>query len=265
MNQDDFSFRFGGVGRVLGKAEGQRLHDSHVAVVGLGGVGSWAAEALVRSGVGRLTLVDFDDVCLSNINRQLQATTDSVGKMKTSVLKARFESIQPQVHIVEKQWPFGEDTCAEFFSAGPYDAVLDCVDSLSAKCLLVAECRKRNTAIVVVGGSAGKSDPTRIHIDDLSQTYGDRLLHKVRKKLRQDFGFERDLKKYWKIPTVFSDEPLSYPTPEGCVTKEPEARPSRPLDCAEGLGSLSFITGTFGFFAASAVVKAIVFNNKVSV
>lgn len=258
MNLQDFDFRFGGVSRSLGAKAVEDLRAAHVAVIGLGGVGSWAAEALVRTGVGAITLVDFDDICVSNINRQLQALTSTVGQMKTSALKARFEDISPGVQIHERVHAFEAETMEAFFAAAQYDVIIDCMDSLTPKCLLVNECRKRGIPLVVVGGSAGKLDPTRIRASDLAHTHGDRLLHKVRKKLRQDFGFPRKLEQKWAVPTIFSDEPTTYPIEGGCVTQEPEARPSLPLDCNQGLGSLTFVTGAFGFFAASEAVKIMV-------
>lgn len=251
-----WDFRFSGVRRAYGQVSTKNLLSAHAMVIGLGGVGSWAAEALVRTGIGRITLVDYDDICLSNCNRQIQATTNSVGKMKTSVLRDRFLSINPELEVIELQEMFSSDTGNHILRSADNDSViLDCMDSLSAKCYLIDHCYKNKKRLVVVGGSAGKTSPEMIQVGDLAKTHGDRLLHKVRKQLRQKYGFPRDLKKNWQIPAVFSHEPPVYPLPDGSVSREIEARPRRPLDCSEGMGSLCFLTGSFGFFAASEGVK----------
>lgn len=252
---ESWDYRFSGTRRIYGRSVAEILPRSHAVVIGLGGVGSWAAEALVRTGIGKITLVDFDDVCLSNINRQLQATTETVGRMKTSVLKERFLAIHPELEVMEIQEMFSEETGKEILESAGNAVILDCMDSLAAKCFLVDHCYRNKRPVVVVGGSAGKQFPEQVKVDDLARTHGDRLLHKVRKRLRQKHGFPRNLKERWNIPAVFSDEPPVYPMEDGNVTREVESRPSRPMDCNEGMGSVCFLTGSFGFFAASEGIK----------
>ncbi len=253
---ESWEYRFSGVQRIYGKTVAERLPSAHALVMGVGGVGSWAAEALVRTGIGNITLVDFDDICLSNSNRQIQATTESVGKMKTTVLKERFLSINPELKVTEVQEIFSEQTAQALLASIGNAVILDCMDSLSAKCFLIDHCYKNEHPLVVVGGSAGKLSPEMVKVDDLARTYGDRLLHKLRKRLRTQHGFPRDLKKKWQIPAVFSDESPVYPLPDGSVSQDVEARPHhRFLDCNEGMGSLCFLTGSFGFFAASEGLK----------
>ena len=192
---------------------------------------------------------------MSNTNRQLQAHTKSVGQMKTAVLKQRFVSISPDLQVQEIQEMFDADSGEDILSRAEGAVVLDCMDTMAAKCFLIDFCYRNQRPLVVMGGSAGKTSPERIQVADLSQTFGDRMLHRVRKNLRQQYGFPRDLKKTWGISSVFSDEAPVFPIGNGQVSREVESRPSKPMDCNEGMGSLCFVTGSFGFFAASEAVK----------
>lgn len=246
--------RFGGVQRLFGEKGLERIRKAHIAVIGLGGVGSWAAEALARSGLGQLTLIDFDDICITNTNRQVQALQSNLGQMKTSVLKKRFLDISPQMKVFEIQQAFTKKS-AEEIMAQRFTVVIDCIDSLSSKCHLIDYCRSQSQDLVVVGGSAGRRDPSQVKTNDLSRTEGDRLLHKVRKKLRQDFNFPRDLQQKWGISTIYSAEDPIFLNGEGEATCDPSFRPAQTMSCEEGLGSVSFVTGSFGFLAASEAVK----------
>lgn len=235
--------RFGGIARIYGEEGLLKLSSSHVAIVGVGGVGSWVVEALVRSGVGRLTLIDLDDVCISNVNRQLPALTDTIGKPKVDVLKERMLLINPYVEIMAIKDFYTESSSNELLKYS-FDFVVDAIDSLSNKVHLIRTCLERNIPLVTVGGAGGKTDPTKIRMCDLSETTVDPLLKQVRKKLRR----QTSLSGTFGVTAVFSAEhPI---LPETCTVGDKPLR----LNCGDGYGSASFVTGAFGFAAASYVV-----------
>src|SRR5262245_30928422 len=187
---DSYQERFGGLARLFGKVGMERLGRAHVCVVGLGGVGSWAVEALARSGVGELTLIDLDDVCITNVNRQLHALDGELGKPKVDVLARRVQAINPdcKVHALHS---FLLKSNVESIMQGSFNAVIDAIDSPSRKCVLIAQCRKRGIYVVTTGGAGGRRDPTAVEVIDLAYTTHDRLLEEVRRGLRQEYGFPR--------------------------------------------------------------------------
>jgi tRNA A37 threonylcarbamoyladenosine dehydratase len=248
-NQDPHLRRFGGVGRLFGDEGLERLGKSHVAVIGLGGVGSWAVEALARSGVGQLTLVDLDDVCISNVNRQIHALDGELGKPKVEVVSARVRAINPYCIVHPLQMFFLKSNAAEILST-QFDAVLDAIDSPARKCLLIALCREKGIPIVATGASAGRRDPTAIDVADLAFSSHDRLLQEVRKKLRVRHGFPRGEQPFG-VECVLSKEPVSCPKNTG-------PKPDLRLDCDTGYGTASFVTGTFGLVAAARIVHSLI-------
>ncbi|MDD0852862.1 tRNA threonylcarbamoyladenosine dehydratase [Halobacteriovorax sp. GB3] len=257
INNDQYDFRFGGIGRLVGQKEWDLLKSSHVAVVGIGGVGSWVCESLARSGVGKITMIDLDDLCQSNINRQVHALSSSVGQMKTEVMKKRILEINPQCEIQEIQSFYSKKNSNEILSHR-YDYIIDCIDSFEEKIQLILDCKEHDIPLIVCGGAGGRVDPTRIKIDDLSKSYNDKLLQRIRKKLRQDHGFSRN--RNFKVPCVFSYERAVYPDPAGGTCHKPIQGESTRLDCQTGFGSASFVTGSFAFFAVSYVVSKITKN-----
>ncbi|HTL18947.1 MAG TPA: tRNA threonylcarbamoyladenosine dehydratase [Patescibacteria group bacterium] len=252
---DPYQRRFGGLGRLYGSAGLERLRHAHVCIVGLGGVGSWAVEALARSGVGRLTLIDLDDVCISNVNRQLHALDGELGKPKVEVIARRAAAINPDCIIHPSHCFFLKSNAEQILKAG-FDAVLDAIDSPSLKCLLIASCRQGGIPVTVVGGAGGRQDPTAIEVTDLAFSSGDRLLQQVRRKLRRDYGFPRGDQEFG-IECVVSRESPVFPTNEGCVTQNRAEAADLRLDCRSGFGTASFVTGAFGLVAASRIVKQI--------
>lgn len=243
----DSETRFGGIKRLYGAEGLQRLQNAHVAVIGVGGVGSWAVEALARSAIGSLTLVDLDEVCVSNINRQLPALDGEIGSPKIEVLARRARLINPQTRIETRQEFFTAETADSILST-PYTYVLDAIDVLDNKALLIAECRRRNLPVITSGAAGGKTDATAARIADLSQAGHDPLLQKLRKRLRAEHNFPTDPKTLFNIPCVFSPEPATWP--EACET-------GLRMDCNSGYGAVTFVTGTFGFTAAGHIVNAI--------
>jgi tRNA A37 threonylcarbamoyladenosine dehydratase len=254
---DDFSDpRFSGVERLLGRAAFQRLRRARACVIGIGGVGGWAAEALARSGIGGLTLVDMDEICVTNINRQVHAHAGTVGQTKIQAMVERLRLIAPDLELREVFQFFTEATADAILDSRP-DVVVDCIDSISHKCLLLSECVKRGLRVVTVGGAGGLSDPTRVRVADLTRAENDALLFWVRKRLRQKFGFPRENRSAWGIPAVYSPESPRYPHADGSVCSEPEEGSNLRLDCASGYGTISYVTGAFGFAAAHAAIDVL--------
>lgn len=246
---------FQGIEALYGKSKLDKLASANVMIVGIGGVGSWAAEALARTGIGKITLVDLDDICVSNINRQIHATTETIGRMKVSEMKRRILEINPnaEVHCVEDF--FSQSTMEDILSI-PTDYIIDAIDSVKSKCLLIAECKKRGIPLVVTGGAGGKTSPALIQEADLNRSFNCDLLCQVRKKLKREYGFSRDKKRTYKIPCVFSPEHQILPPDDGanCAVGEGPKK----LNCQNGYGSSVFVTGTFGFMAAAKVVNDLI-------
>ncbi|WP_280568414.1 tRNA cyclic N6-threonylcarbamoyladenosine(37) synthase TcdA [Chromohalobacter sp. 296-RDG] len=248
---DDYDFRFGGIRRLYGTRAAIFFRHAHVVVIGVGGVGSWAAEALARAGIGTLTFIDLDDVCVSNVNRQLHALDGTIGRPKVEVMAERCRAIQPGIKVHADTAFVTPTNLAERL---PEDAdhVIDAIDSVIAKSALIAWCKRRKIGLSVTGAAGGQTDPTRIRVADLTRTEHDPLLAKVRARLRRDFGFSRNPKRRFSVECVYSDEQLVYPDADGevCQQKPGNGEPTR-LDCASGVGAATFVTGTFGFVAAS--------------
>jgi tRNA A37 threonylcarbamoyladenosine dehydratase len=252
----DYRRRFSGVERLYGAAALPRLHAAHVAVIGVGGVGSWTVEALARSGVGALTLVDADEVCVTNVNRQLPALDDTVGRPKVVVLAERVRAINPGCRV-RAEAEFFTATNADRILDGGFSYVVEATDSLQHKLLCIVGCRRRALPVLTVGGAGGKRDATAVRLADLAFSERDRLLRMVRKRLRQRHGFPRDESLPFGVPCVFSSEAPVYPRADGTVAAQPEPGADQALGCDGGLGSAAFVTGAFGFAAAGAVVRAI--------
>jgi tRNA threonylcarbamoyladenosine dehydratase len=244
-NQNHGERRFGGIDRLYGTGSLARLAQSHACLIGLGGVGSWAAEALARSGVGRLTLIDLDHVAESNINRQAQALDSTLGQAKVQAMANRIGQINPACIVTGIEEFITPDNVAALLPA--CDVVLDCIDQVRPKAALIAHCRRLKIPLVTTGGAGGRTDPTRVRIDDLSRTTQDALASKLRATLRKGYGFTRDAKKKFGVPCVFSDEPIRRPPSPSC---EAEAQPLQGLNCA-GYGSSVAVTAGFGFAAAA--------------
>ncbi|HYA66851.1 MAG TPA: tRNA threonylcarbamoyladenosine dehydratase [Burkholderiaceae bacterium] len=241
--------RFGAVARLYGRDALARFGSARVAVVGLGGVGTWAAEALARSGVGNLTLIDLDHIAESNTNRQIHALELDFGKAKVLAMAERIRSIHPAANIRMVEdflTPENVDRCL-----GGIDLVIDCIDQVIAKAALVAHAQRNRIAVVTCGGAGGRTDPARIRRDDLARAQGDRLLARLRQRLRHDYGY-RGAGRGKRAPrfgveAIFSDEPLCQPDPQ---CESPDSAPGSPLACG-GYGSCVTVTATMGFAAAA--------------
>lgn len=252
----DYEERFGGVARLLGREGLARLRAAHVCVVGVGGVGSWAVEALARSGVGLLTLIDLDDVCVTNTNRQLPALVTTLGRPKVDVLAERVQAINPECRVTAVQ-EFFTQSSAERLLGGRFDYVVDAIDKVSNKALLIAEARKRGR-VLTVGGAGGKLDPTQICTGDLGDAWGDEMLRQVRRKLRRAHGFEAGTQKgkmHFGVRCVWSSEAQVFPWSNGTCASEPEPGTTIERSCDSGFGTGVFVTGAFGLAAAAEVIR----------
>lgn len=248
----DFARRFGGIVRLYGERALERFRSAHVCVIGVGGVGSWVVEALARSAVGRLTLIDLDNVAESNINRQIQALTSTVGMAKIEALRQRIAQINPfcQVTLVEDF--IDPENISAMIGDKDFDYVVDAIDSVKPKAALIAWCSANKMPLVVVGGAGGQIDPTKVEIRDLARTEQEPLLKKVRKILRAQYGFSRGEKQKYHIDAVFSMEPLRYPDAGDACDVDPNSITG--LNCA-GFGSSMVVTATFGMVTAGQVLR----------
>lgn len=239
--------RFGGIARLYGQGALDRLEHASTCVIGIGGVGSWAAEALARSGVGRITLIDLDHVAESNINRQIHALDATLGQAKVVAMTDRIRAINPLADVAVVEDFVTEDNAAALVQ--DFDVVIDAIDNVRAKVAIVLACRARRIPLIVAGGAGGKTDPTKIRVDDLSRTEQDPLLAKVRKRLRSEHGFPRNPKRPFGIDAVYSAEPLRL---DGAACDLPHG--PQGLACA-GYGSSMMMTASVGLFAAALAVE----------
>lgn len=256
LNLPEDSRRFGGIARLYGDAGRARLAAAHVCVVGIGGVGSWAVEALARTGVGRLTLIDLDHVAESNINRQIHAADATLGQAKVEAMRERVAGYNPACQVAVVDDFVTVDNAAQLL-AGGFDYVVDAIDAVRVKVAMIAVARELGLPLVTCGAAGGQIDPTQIRVDDLARTIQDPLLAKVRGQLRKAHGFTRDPKKKFGVEAVFSTEPLRYPAPDiACeVTLAPAQGPAG-LNCA-GFGSVVTVTACVGMFAAARVINGL--------
>lgn len=247
--------RFGGLERLYGKPQLQYLQQAHVCVVGIGGVGSWVAEALARSGIGNLTLIDLDDVCVTNINRQIHALDNTVGQSKVLAMAERITLINPECKLNPVQDFVIPTNVLEHISKD-FHYVVDATDSIKAKAAMIAHCKRNKIPIITIGGAGGQIDPTQITVGDLAKTIQDPLAAKLRNYLRRFYHFSNNPKRRFSIECVYSTEQLRYPQEDGsvCHTKN-LSKGSVKLDCNSGFGASVTVTATFGFVAASRVIN----------
>lgn len=257
--------RFNGTTRLLGNTGLMQLQSAHVAVIGLGGVGSWAAECLARSGVGRLTLIDLDVIAESNINRQIHAQDSTLGADKIIVMASRIATYAPncQVNTVD-DWITPENVAALV----PVDAdiVLDCIDQVLAKVALVVLCQSRQQALLVCGAAGGKTDLSLLATTDLSKVTHDPLLASLRSRLRKQYGFasapihvknKKDKLKSMNVPCVYVAQAVAKPIVETTVC---DVNISHSLNCA-GYGSMMHMTASMGLSAAAWAIGRITMVN----
>ncbi len=252
--------RFDRIGRLIGDAKMSKLFRSHVMIIGLGGVGSWAAEALARSGVGRLSVVDFDDICITNINRQLHALTGLIGKKKAPIMADRLRKINPNAQVEAIEMFYNATTSDEILARKP-DFIIDAIDNITAKCHLLATCRALNIQVITSGGSGGRLDPLQVKVSDMSETHTDPLLQQVRKVLRSKHDFPADGS--FNLPTIWSvelpTEPVELHYDKGMGFKCVCPQGANDFHSCEKrnmiYGTAGFVTGAFGLVAAAEITR----------
>ncbi|MCU7845709.1 MAG: tRNA cyclic N6-threonylcarbamoyladenosine(37) synthase TcdA [Candidatus Thiodiazotropha sp. (ex Monitilora ramsayi)] len=249
----DIDRRFGGIARLYGQDGLSRFLGAHVAVIGVGGVGSWVVEALARSGIGAITLFDLDHIAESNVNRQLHAVEGAFGQAKVTAMAQRVLAIHPDCCVIPVEAFVDEENLEEVIQGG-FDYVVDCIDSYRTKAALIASCRRHKVRIITIGGAGGQTDPTRIRLADLSRSEQDPLLSKTRKLLRREYGFPANTKRRFDVPCVYSGEQQVYPSPEGEVCLDRPGTLEGSLNCG-GYGSAMTVTATFGLVAVSHLLK----------
>jgi len=243
----DFERRFGGVRRLYGEEAFQRFRQAHVCIVGVGGVGSWAAESLARSAIGRITLIDLDNIAESNTNRQVHALGDEYGKAKVAAMAQRIHAINPACEVIEIEDFVTLDNLEDMLGRD-YDFVIDAIDNARVKAAMINWCKRRKIKMIASGGAGGRVDPARIQLDDLARSVQDPLLSRVRVLLRREYGFPKDAKKKFGVECVFSSEPLRMP--ENGESCDVDDKPVTGINCA-GFGAAMTVTASFGLWMAS--------------
>ena len=252
LDEIDVERRFGGLARLYGELALSSFKQAHICVIGVGGVGSWVVEALARSAIGKITMIDLDHLSESNINRQIHALTDTLGKSKVDALAERVAQINPYCAISTIEDFIDPDNVATLIPAGQFNYVIDAIDNARAKTALIVHCREQKIPLITIGSAGGQVDPTRIAVCDLSRTEQEPLLARVRKRLRRLHGFPRGTKHKFGIDAVYSTEPVRHP--ELCDTDEETDEGLTGLNCA-GYGSAVVVTASFGLVAASLVLR----------
>ncbi|WP_128080458.1 tRNA cyclic N6-threonylcarbamoyladenosine(37) synthase TcdA [Salinivibrio socompensis] len=255
---DAYWQRFGGTARLYGQRALEVFSQSHICVIGIGGVGSWAAESLARTGIGAITLIDMDDVCVTNTNRQIHALKGTVGQSKSEVMAERITAINPDCQVTVIDDFISPDNIAEYIDQR-FDYVLDAIDSIKPKTALLAYCKRYKIKVITVGGAGGQIDPTQIQVTDLTKTIQDPLAAKLRNNLRRFYGFTKTKGRKFGIDCVYSTEQLKYPQPDGsvCESKSSADGPKR-MDCASGFGAATMVTASFGFVAVSRILQKLI-------
>lgn len=252
----DYNNRFGGIARLYGQQGFEIIRDSHFCVIGMGGVGSWAAESLARTGVGQITLIDHDDIAESNINRQIHSNSDTIGKSKVETMAERILQINPdcKINVIDD---FITKTNCEKHLNNNYDYVIDAIDSILFKCAIIYYCKRNKIPVITTGGAGGLTDPTQITVTDLAKTWNDPLAATVRSQLRNQYGYSRNTKRNFGIKCVYSTQQQRYPNEHGGVDYAKPGVKAVHLDCAVGFGSVTHVTATFGFVAAAQAIEAL--------
>jgi len=249
---------FGGSERLYSQQGVEKLGQSSVTVIGIGGVGSWVVEALARTAVGHITLIDLDDICVTNTNRQIHAMSNTVGKLKVETMAKRVKLINPDCKVTQVVDFINKDNISQYLS-NDTDYVVDAIDNARVKAAIIYYCKRNKIKVITIGGAGGQIDPLKISVNDLSRTWQDPLSAKVRNELRRNYNFSKNPKRRFGVECVYSTEQLLYPDSEGNISYEKKAgSTSARLDCAQGLGASVVVTSSFGMIAASKVINWLV-------
>ncbi|OGS12362.1 MAG: hypothetical protein A2234_07725 [Elusimicrobia bacterium RIFOXYA2_FULL_58_8] len=257
---EDPERRFDRMARLVGPDAIARLKASHVMVIGCGGVGSWAAEAVARAAVGRITLIDFDTVCIRNFNRQLQALSGMIGKPKAPLLAERLRLINPEARVDGIANYFNDTTCAALMKERP-DFVIDAIDHVTSKCFLINYCRATKLPLIVSTGSGGRLDPTQVRVMDLGRTEIDPLARAVRQILREKYNFPKkgdfgiQAACTLELPLKPHEALEQTDCKAGCLCPQGENEFQSCTKKSVVMGTAGFVTGAFGMACAAAAVK----------
>ncbi len=255
-SHSQYSERFAGIQRLYGIQKAKIIPTLHICVIGIGGVGSWAVEALARSGVGEITLIDNDDIALSNINRQIHTLDKTINQSKVLAMQERVLQINPECRCHAIDDLVTQSNLSNFFHQdSAFNYVIDAIDSARHKSALIYYCKRNKIPIITTGGAGGLVDPTAIRIIDLSKTHNDPLAANVRSQLRYNYNFSRNTKRRFGVECVYSTEQQLYPQADGSVGQEKPDTKGVSLDCNFGYGSSSCVTSVFGFVAAARVIE----------
>ena len=250
---------FAGIARLYGEEGYALIRNMHVCVIGIGGVGSWVVEALARSAVGNITLIDYDTIATSNINRQIHTLSSTLDQKKCSAMLARVKEINPHCKVTIIDDFITLDNMADYLSGNNtphnYDYVVDAIDSIKFKAGIIYYCKRNKIPVITTGGAGGLTDPSVIKVVDLSKTYNDALAAKVRSTLRDQYNFTKNTKRSFGVECIFSSQQQLYPKEDGTVSHQKPGIHGVSLDCRFGYGAASFVTGTFGFIAAARVIE----------
>lgn len=250
--------RFAGLARLYGQKGLATLGQSNVCIVGIGGVGSWVAEALARSGINKITLIDLDDVAITNVNRQIHALDSTLDLSKIEVMQSRILDINPDCHIELIEDFVTPENVFDYITKR-FDVVIDAADSVSAKAAMIAHCKRQKIKVICIGGAGGQWDPLQITRGDLANTIQDPLLAKVRSQLRRFHHFTSNPKRNFGVECIYSTEQLKYPRADGGITQQKQSsQGASKMDCSTGFGAFVGVTATFGLIAASRAIEYIV-------
>ncbi len=255
---DTYQQRFSGIARLYGQDAQHLFANAHICVIGIGGVGSWIVEALARTGIGAITMIDMDEICLTNTNRQIHTLKQHVGQSKTYVMAERIYAINPECQVTCIDDFITPNNIEDYLNTR-FDYVIDAIDSVRSKAALLSWCRRHKQPVITIGGAGGQIDPMCINVTDLAKTIQDPLAAKVRARLKSDYKMTRDSKGKLGIDCVYSTEQLLYPQIDGsvCNAKQTASGPKR-MDCASGFGAVTMVTASFGFVAVSHILKKMI-------
>jgi len=253
----NYEEKFGSLSRVYGDEMAAMIAQLHICVVGVGGVGSWTVEALARTGVGKITLVDGDTISRGNTNRQIHTLESTIGQSKVAVMKQRILDINPECQVQTIEQFIDGDNLRDILERG-YDGVIDAIDGYKSKALIIYCCKRNKIPVITTGGAGGLLDPTQIQTADLSSTWNDPLAAKVRSWLRYKHRFTSNKHYSFGVPCIFSTEQQRYPDKDGKVGFSKPGTAGLSLDCAFGYGSSVAVTASFGFSAAAKAIDYIV-------
>lgn len=254
---DSYQQRFGGIIRLYGTQTTQKIACAHILVIGIGGVGSWVAESLARSGVGEISLMDLDDICITNTNRQVHALQSQIGQSKIVATRARLLEINPEINIHLIEDFLDKENIVQYVGQ-QYTLIVDAIDHSMTKSALIAYCKHQKIPMITIGSSGGKKDPAQITYGDLSKTRNDPLLAKVRNHLRRLHHFSRNPKRVFSIEAIYSTEQMTYPDNRGETCQHRGfLKGGEKLDCSDGYGAVSMVTASFGLMASARVIAKI--------